>query len=235
MVCVMYGEEAQATRKRCKLTQGELADLWQKSRAQITRYEKAGEEVPALVASAYRGLLEIYAPIGSLVDNAVDIFDDVKKSQLKTYFIEKGWRKPLEVAAFFDLPTISDLAKQTRLPPGERDRKLLSLMATLPFREDVLIGDELENQLAIIEAHRGKVPTQETASAAERICRHYTETFVPDEAYRYFHLAQAFGFKFERRFARKAGAMKALLNEKTLRDIENQVEDIPRHINLPRA
>ena len=52
----LYGEDAQAIRKRCGLTQDELGVLFGKSRVQIGRYEKVGLQVPPLVALAYRGL-----------------------------------------------------------------------------------------------------------------------------------------------------------------------------------
>lgn len=52
----MYGEDAQALRKRCGLTQEGLGKLWNKSRVQIGRYEKARQAVEPQVASAYRGL-----------------------------------------------------------------------------------------------------------------------------------------------------------------------------------
>lgn len=53
----MYGEEAQALRKKCDLTQEQLGQLWNKSRVQIGRYEKARQLVEPLIASAYRGLV----------------------------------------------------------------------------------------------------------------------------------------------------------------------------------
>lgn len=52
----MYGENAQAIRKRYGLTQEALGLLWKKSRVQIGRYEKARQAVEPQVASAYRGL-----------------------------------------------------------------------------------------------------------------------------------------------------------------------------------
>ncbi|MFB9160464.1 helix-turn-helix domain-containing protein [Chromobacterium violaceum] len=52
----LYGEEAQAIRKRCGLTQDQLGELIERSRVQVGRYEKVGQEVPTLVALAYRGL-----------------------------------------------------------------------------------------------------------------------------------------------------------------------------------
>lgn len=52
----MYGEDAQALRKRCGLTQEDLGKLWNKSRVQIGRYEKARQAVEPQLASAYRGL-----------------------------------------------------------------------------------------------------------------------------------------------------------------------------------
>lgn len=53
---MMYGEDAQAIRKQCGLTQEGLGRLWNKSRVQIGRYEKARKSVEPQVASAYRGL-----------------------------------------------------------------------------------------------------------------------------------------------------------------------------------
>ena len=58
----MYGEDAQALRKRCGLTQEQLGKLWNKSRVQIGRYEKARQVVEPQVASAYRGLAAELAP-----------------------------------------------------------------------------------------------------------------------------------------------------------------------------
>lgn len=52
----MYGEDAQAIRKQCELTQTELGNLWNKSRVQIGRYEKVRQALEPQVASAYRGL-----------------------------------------------------------------------------------------------------------------------------------------------------------------------------------
>lgn len=52
----LYGEEAQAIRRRCGLTQDQFGLLIERGRVQIGRYEKAGKEVPTLVALAYRGL-----------------------------------------------------------------------------------------------------------------------------------------------------------------------------------
>lgn len=52
----LFGEDAQAIRKRCGLTQDELGLLVERSRVQIGRYEKVGQVVPTLVALAYRGL-----------------------------------------------------------------------------------------------------------------------------------------------------------------------------------
>lgn len=53
---MMYGEDAQAIRKRLGLAQTDLGKLWNKSRVQIGRYEKARAELDPQVASAYRGL-----------------------------------------------------------------------------------------------------------------------------------------------------------------------------------
>lgn len=55
-IAKMYGEDAQAIRKRCGLTQEGLGQVWNKSRVQIGRYEKARHELEPQVASAYRGL-----------------------------------------------------------------------------------------------------------------------------------------------------------------------------------
>jgi len=52
----MYGEDAGAIRKQCGLTQTDLGKLWNKSRVQIGRYEKAQHALEPQVASAYRGL-----------------------------------------------------------------------------------------------------------------------------------------------------------------------------------
>jgi transcriptional regulator with XRE-family HTH domain len=55
-IATMYGEDAAAIRKQCGLTQSELGKLWNKSRVQIGRYEKAGEVLEPKDASSYRGL-----------------------------------------------------------------------------------------------------------------------------------------------------------------------------------
>lgn len=55
-IATMYGEDAQAIRKRIGLTQEGLGKLWNKSRVQIGRYEKAQQKLDPQVASAYRGL-----------------------------------------------------------------------------------------------------------------------------------------------------------------------------------
>ena len=52
----LYGEDAQALRKKARLTQAELAARWNLTRVQIGRYEKTGQPVPPKEADAYRGL-----------------------------------------------------------------------------------------------------------------------------------------------------------------------------------
>lgn len=59
-IVAMRGEDAQALRKYCGLTQEALGKLWNKSRVQIGRYEKARKLVEPQVASAYRGLMAEY-------------------------------------------------------------------------------------------------------------------------------------------------------------------------------
>ncbi|MCA7888573.1 helix-turn-helix domain-containing protein [Burkholderia contaminans] len=54
---VLYGEDAQALRKKAGLTQTQLAERWGLTRQQIGRYEKTGQEVPVKEADAYRGLV----------------------------------------------------------------------------------------------------------------------------------------------------------------------------------
>ncbi|NIF40099.1 helix-turn-helix transcriptional regulator [Burkholderia sp. Tr-862] len=54
---VLYGEDAQALRKKAGLTQTQLAERWGLTRQQIGRYEKTGQEVPMKEADAYRGLV----------------------------------------------------------------------------------------------------------------------------------------------------------------------------------
>ncbi len=54
---VLYGEDAQALRKKAGLTQVELASRWGLTRVQIGRYEKTGRQVPPKEADAYRGLV----------------------------------------------------------------------------------------------------------------------------------------------------------------------------------
>ena len=52
----LYGEDAQALRKKARLTQAELAARWNLTRVQIGRYEKTGQPVHPKEADAYRGL-----------------------------------------------------------------------------------------------------------------------------------------------------------------------------------
>ncbi|MCP1175632.1 helix-turn-helix domain-containing protein [Ralstonia chuxiongensis] len=52
----LYGEDAQALRKKAGLTQAGLAARWNLTRVQIGRYEKTGQPVPPKEADAYRGL-----------------------------------------------------------------------------------------------------------------------------------------------------------------------------------
>lgn len=54
---VLFGEDAQALRKKAGFTQAELAERWKLTRQQIGRYEKTGQEVPPKEADAYRGLV----------------------------------------------------------------------------------------------------------------------------------------------------------------------------------
>lgn len=54
---VLFGEDAQALRKKARLTQAQLAARWGLTRQQIGRYEKTGQIVPPKEADAYRGLL----------------------------------------------------------------------------------------------------------------------------------------------------------------------------------
>ncbi len=54
---VLFGEDAQALRKKVGLTQTQLAERWGLTRQQIGRYEKTGQKVPAKEADAYRGLM----------------------------------------------------------------------------------------------------------------------------------------------------------------------------------
>jgi transcriptional regulator with XRE-family HTH domain len=61
-IATMYGEDAQAIRKQCGLTQSDLGKLWNKSRVQIGRYEKARQQVAPQAASAYRGLAAELSP-----------------------------------------------------------------------------------------------------------------------------------------------------------------------------
>ena len=56
-VDLLYGEDAQALRKKVGLTQTQLAERWGLTRQQIGRYEKTGQTVPAKEADAYRGLV----------------------------------------------------------------------------------------------------------------------------------------------------------------------------------
>lgn len=59
---VLYGEDAQALRKKAGLTQIELAARWGLTRQQIGRYEKTGQMVPPKEADAYRGLVHSLRP-----------------------------------------------------------------------------------------------------------------------------------------------------------------------------
>ncbi|MCA8143586.1 MULTISPECIES: helix-turn-helix domain-containing protein [Burkholderia cepacia complex] len=54
---MLYGEDAQALRKKAGLTQMQLAARWGLTRQQIGRYEKTGQAVPMKEADAYRGLV----------------------------------------------------------------------------------------------------------------------------------------------------------------------------------
>ncbi|WP_242540274.1 helix-turn-helix domain-containing protein [Trinickia mobilis] len=54
---VLYGEDAQALRKKAGLNQTQLAERWGLTRQQIGRYEKTGQVVPPKEADAYRGLV----------------------------------------------------------------------------------------------------------------------------------------------------------------------------------
>ncbi|KWN04821.1 XRE family transcriptional regulator [Burkholderia territorii] len=54
---VLYGEDAQALRKKAGLTQMQLAERWGLTRQQIGRYEKTAQEVPVKEADAYWGLV----------------------------------------------------------------------------------------------------------------------------------------------------------------------------------
>ncbi len=54
---VLYGEDAQALRKKAGLNQTQLAARWGLTRQQIGRYEKTGQAVPPKEADAYRGLV----------------------------------------------------------------------------------------------------------------------------------------------------------------------------------
>ncbi|WP_254597728.1 helix-turn-helix domain-containing protein [Burkholderia lata] len=54
---VLYGEDAQALRKKAGLTQMQLGERWGLTRQQIGRYERTGQEVPMKEADAYRGLV----------------------------------------------------------------------------------------------------------------------------------------------------------------------------------
>ena len=54
---MLFGEDAQALRKKAGLTQIQLAERWGLTRQQIGRYEKTGQAVPPKEADAYRGLV----------------------------------------------------------------------------------------------------------------------------------------------------------------------------------
>ncbi|KWN06433.1 XRE family transcriptional regulator [Burkholderia territorii] len=54
---VLYGEDAQALRKKAGLTQMQLGVRWGLTRQQIGRYERTGKVVPMKEADAYRGLV----------------------------------------------------------------------------------------------------------------------------------------------------------------------------------
>jgi transcriptional regulator with XRE-family HTH domain len=57
---VLYGEDAQALRKKAGLNQTQLAERWRLTRQQIGRYEKTGQAVPPKEADAYRGLVSAH-------------------------------------------------------------------------------------------------------------------------------------------------------------------------------
>lgn len=150
-----------------------------------------------------------------LIDNLVEIFNEVGRGRLKRYILAKGWDKPKQVAMLFEVATIRGLADQTKAPAGERDTELLALIATLPFREDVLLGDELDSQLAIIQAHRSKQPNEAARIAAEKLFRHYTAILDPENSYRYHHLARVQGCHIDQYWKRQAVALAALLEDDT--------------------
>lgn len=151
----------------------------------------------------------------TLVDNLVHVFQEVGQGRLKRYILAKGWEKPKHVAMLFEVPTIRGLADQTKTPERKRDADLLALIATLPFREDVLLGEELDSQLAIIEAHRSKQPNEAARIAAEKLFRHYTATLAPEDSYRYYQLARAQGCSIDQYWQRQAVALAALLDDET--------------------
>lgn len=55
----IFGEDAQALRKKAGLTQGQLAIRWGLTRQQIGRIEKVGQPVSPKDADAYRWVAQL--------------------------------------------------------------------------------------------------------------------------------------------------------------------------------
>ena len=58
----IFGEDAQALRKKAGLTQEQLAIRWGLTRQQIGRIEKAGKPVPPKDVDAYRWVAQLPKP-----------------------------------------------------------------------------------------------------------------------------------------------------------------------------
>lgn len=159
----------------------------------------------------------------TFLDNLVEIFNEVSGSRLAEYLRAKGWEKPKQVVLLCDLPTVRGLIDHTtKAPAGKRDEALLTLIARLPFREDVLLGDELDDQLAIVEAHRTKQPNEAARFAAEKLFRHYTATLDPENAYRYYQLTRAQSGQPDEYWTREVLALAALLDDETRTKLDRE-------------
>lgn len=160
----------------------------------------------------------------NVLDQLLAVFNEADKGRLKAFVKAKGWASPSLIAQLFDQQRIAGLKQITGQEAGQRDVDLLALIVWLPFREDVLIGDDLEQQIRIAEALSSKAPTGASFEAAKKLFKHYTVMLDPMNAYRYFHLASRMGsgeFKPEAHWKRQYTALVTLLDDEDKRAIAN--------------
>lgn len=230
MIQYIFGADAAAIRKKCGLTQLQLGTLWGKSRVQIGRYESSRVRVPEQVAWAYRGLEQDRFPKtitakdqAVAVIEAVNVLNCVGANQLKNYFFAKGWKKAREARDFLGLDKYQKLKALTGTSAGNRNESLLMMMAAIPFRQDVLIGKEVDANIAIVEAYPGGVnPVKE--SAAIKLCRHHIEVFNPSMVYYYASIARSNGFDFGTDWNRRIDAMFTLIDDKTREELDERLQ-----------